>query len=136
MKHLLITFFATALVAGEPLAAALPATTTATNSPAFSKADEEQFYSQLQAGLKKSQDRVGQLQRAGSGMQNEMALESAQATYAIKQTMFTNFKGTPAIQFPEIRQQLLSLFQKDEVGAQDLVALQQAIYDWEQSAKH
>jgi len=135
MKHLLITFFATALVAGEPLAAAMPATTT-TNNTAFSQADEEQFYAQLQAGLKKSQDRVGQLQRAGSGMQNEMALESAQATYAIKQTMFTNFKGTPAIQFPEIRQQLLSLFQKDEVGAQDLVALQQAIYDWEQSAKH
>ena len=135
MKHLLITFFATALVAGEPLAAAMPATTT-TNNTAFSQADEEQFYAQLQVGLKKSQDRVGQLQKAGSGMQNEMALESAQATYAIKQTMFTNFKGTPAIQFPEIRQQLLSLFQKDEVGAQDLVALQQAIYDWEQSAKH
>ena len=132
MKQILSYLFAAVMVAGVPLVAALPAT----NNTSFSKADEDHFYAQLEAGLKKSQDRVHRLQSGGTSMQNEMALETAQATLAIKQTMFANFKGTPALQFPEIRGQLLSLFQKDEVSAEDLALLQQAIYDWEKSAKH
>lgn len=130
MKKTIVNLLAALTVIGAPLAAAFP---TTANAP-LTKAEEDQFYAQLQAGMKKTQDRVQQLQARG-GVQGQMAAANAQATLSIKQTMYSNFKGTPAIQFPEIRNSLLSLFQKDEVTAEDLVSLQQAIHDWEQSAK-
>jgi|GEM_PF-3179871 len=133
MKRTFICLLTTFAAVGTPLTAALP---ISTNNASFTKTDEEHFYTQLQAGLKKSQDRVQQLQSHAAGIQSAFALENAEATLAIKQMMFNNFKGTPAIQFPEIRRRLLALFEKDEVSAQDLSTLEQAIHDWEQSTRH
>ncbi|CCB86608.1 putative uncharacterized protein [Parachlamydia acanthamoebae UV-7] len=108
-----------------------PSTLRAANiSSVQAQADEQNFYKQIEDLIAKDQKHLQEVQdRAYSRTEAPMwatkvELEQAIIMLDVKKVLYANFKNTPAIQSPLVREKLLSLMRKDNITMSDLAELQ------------
>jgi|GEM_PF-3416425 len=104
----------------------------------FTEQDEQAFYEKLQDQLTLAEARVHEfLKRKGQNQtvlthQNQIAIEHARQALTVKHMLYSNFFNTPSIESPEVRKNLLEIFQSDEITIDDLQNLQNAVFKWKQ----
>ncbi len=95
--------------------------------------DEQQFYSQLQGEIKKTSDRLAELEKKvtaeNKNFDGELKDEfnAKVNTLGAKQVLYKNFENTPSITSAVVRASLLKTFQKEVINDKDLEELQQVV---------
>lgn len=99
----------------------------------FEGQEADTYYHQLENAIAKEEQKVKALQdKASSRTQmpmwiDKLELEQAIIMLDVKRILYNNFKGTPSMDSPIIRDKLLSLLNQDNISEGDLAELQSLV---------
>lgn len=99
----------------------------------FGGVEADNYYHQLENAIAKEEQKVKVLQdRASSRTQmpmwiDKLELEQAIIMLDVKKILYNNFRNTPSMDSPIIRDKLLSLLNQDNISEGDLAELQSLV---------
>ncbi len=103
------------------------------NDPKFTPIEEQQFYNKLKDGIEKTGKKVIELEKKvtseNKNFEGELKDEFTKEvdTLEAKNVLYKNFEHTPSIKDPEIREELLEVFDKQTLNEKDMTELKDVV---------